>query len=487
MNGHFRTPARHWIDGEWVATGSEAESIDPATGDVIGTYLDGGLEEAEAAIRAAEKALGDQTWTGDPNRRAAALSHLADAYATRLDEVIDTLCLENGKVRAEARFEAELIVRALRFVAGLATQSFGRALDPSPGRSVVSLRQPIGVAGLIIPWNSPAYLAIRALGPALAAGCTAVVKMPHKAAQTAALMADILASVPDLPQGSVNIFIESGAAGAKLLVESAKVRAISYTGSTHTGRAIAQTASASLKRINLELGGKTPHLIFDDVDLDRLLPILTKSSTVFAGQFCMTGSRILVQRNIADQLRDRLARSLEAVRLGPAASASSDMGPLIDKASVSRVDRIVKEAIAAGAKVILRGGPVADGPLAKGAFYRPCLLEVPNSRLEIVQMEVFGPVQTLQLFDSEEEAIELADDTEFGLSACVWSSNADRLFRVSRKLDAGLVSINNWANHVVEFEEGGFKASGLGRLGGVGAIDDFTEIKQIAYNYATTA
>ncbi len=214
-----------------------------------------------------------------------------------------------------------------------------------------------------------------------------------------------------------------------------------------------------------------------------MLPTLEKSSTVFAGQFCMTGSRILVQRGIAEALKAGLAKRLTAVRPGPASDANSEMGPLIDKGSVARVDAAVEAALRAGAKAIVRGGPATAEALAGGAFYHPTLLEVTTQDLPIVQAETFGPVQTLQVFDTEEEGIELANNSEYGLSACIWSRDVDRPMRVARRLEAGLISINSWANLAVEFEEGGFKASGCGRLGGVASLDDFLEYKQITQNY----
>jgi betaine-aldehyde dehydrogenase len=475
--------ARHWIAGEWVAEGALRPSINPADGKVIGSYHDGGSAVAAAAIAAAARAFEDDAWRGDPLARSAALSHLADAYASRLPDLVDILCLENGKVRGEAQMETGIILRSLRFNAGLATQNFGRVLETQPGVQGMSIRQPLGVAGLIIPWNSPAYLCIRALAPALAAGCTAVVKMPSQSAQAAALTAEIIASVPALAKGVVNIFIESGAEGARLLVDSPQVPVVNFTGSTHTGRLIAQAAAVNLKRVGLELGGKTPHLVFDDADLNVVLPTLEKSSTVFAGQFCMTGSRILVQRGIAPRLVEGLAERFRKVVPGPASDPRSDMGPMIDKGAVARVDALVEAAITSGARVIVRGGPSTLPALAAGAFYHPTLLEVTDPSLPIVQKETFGPVQTLQVFDTEDEAVELANDSEYGLSACVWSRDIDRPIRVARRLDAGQISINGWANVAVEFEEGGFKASGLGRLCGTAALDDFLEYKQITQNF----
>lgn len=476
--------ARHWIDGQWLTSSTQRPSFNPATGEEIGTFHDGGAEAAQTAIDAATRTFQASSWRWDPMARATALSHLADAFDARLNDLIDTLCRENGKLRQEAVYEVQHIVRALRFAAGLAVQNFGRVADPRPGLQSLAIRQPVGVAGVITPWNSPAYLSIRALSPALAAGCTAVVKMPAQAAQTAALVADILAGVPQLPRAVVNIFIESGSEGARLLVDSPVVPVISFTGSTQTGRHIAQAAAARLKRVGLELGGKTPHLVFDDADLTAALPVIVRSSTVFAGQFCMTGSRILVHRDLSEELVTRLAKRLEGLRPGPASDPNSEIGPMIDKASVTRVNALVEEAISAGAEVIVRGGPSPLPELAAGAFYHPTLLAVQDSSLPIVQQETFGPVQTVQVFDTEEEAIALANATEYGLSACIWSRDADRPMRVARHLEAGLISINSWANLAIEFEEGGFRSSGLGRLGGLASLDDFTEYKQFSQNYA---
>ena len=475
--------AQHWVAGRWLAEGPRRESINPATGEVIGHFFDATVETAQAAIDAASQAFESGHWCSDGFLRATALCHLADAYESRLGEVIDILSTENGKLRGEAGFEASLIPRALRFAAGLAMHNFGRVLEARPGQHAMSLRVPAGVAGLIVPWNGPAYLFIRALAPALAAGCATVVKMPAEAAQIAALASKIVSSVSDIPSGIVNVFIESGAAGAKLLVDSPRVPVIHFTGSTATGRAVAMAGASQLKRVGLELGGKNPHLIFEDADLSAVLPVLEKSSTVFGGQFCMTGSKILVHSSKAGELKASLAERLKKVRPGPAADAGSHMGPMINKAAVARVDSMVEAAIAAGAKVIVRGGPALDGALVKGSFYRPTLLEVADPALKIVREEVFGPVQTIQLFDSEDEAVALANDSDYGLTACIWSRDVDRPIRIAKRLQAGLICINNWANIAVEFEEGGFKKSGQGRLGGLASMEDFLEYKQITQDF----
>jgi acyl-CoA reductase-like NAD-dependent aldehyde dehydrogenase len=270
--------------------------------------------------------------------------------------------LENGKVKGEAAFELDMIPSKLRYSDATALLESGRAITPKPGSISMILRQPMGVAAVIAPWNSPAVLTIRSLAPALAAGCTTVIKLPGQVAQTASMMAEVMAQAEDLPNGVINLFFESGPEGSAYLVDTLDVPVVSFTGSTRTGRAISSTGAKHMKRFGMELGGKTPMIIFEDADIDAALPVLEKALTVFSGQFCMTGSRLLVQDSIYDAVRDGVADRLRKVKVGPAADPSSDMGPLIDRANVARVDRVVEDAIASGAKVVERGGAVKVGP-----------------------------------------------------------------------------------------------------------------------------
>jgi len=309
-------------------------------------------------------------------------------------------------------------------------------------------------------------------------------KLPGFTAQTNARMCKVFSEVTSLPRGVLNVFTELHGAGARALVASPDVPTISLTGSSKTGQQIMAAGAPHMKRFGGELGGKTPILLFDDADLERALTMVEKALTVFAGQFCMTGSRLLVHRPILDDVRERLTKRFEAVKAGPASDPLSDMGPMINMEKVERVDRLVEEAIGQGARAVVRGGPYKDGPLAKGAFYRPALLEISDHSMPIAQNEVFGPVLVMQAFDTEAEAVSLANNSEYGLAAAVWSTNVDRPLRIARQIEAGTVWINNWAVVYDESEEGGYKQSGLGRLNGVSAIDDFVEYRTIVHEVA---
>ena len=469
--------ALNWIDGEWRTSATISTSRNPANGEVVGQFADGGEAEADAAIKAARRAFRTTSWSRDRALRHQVLNELADRFVDRVDELAGLLTRENGKPLFESRLEVELAVApTLRHAAGQALTNSGISAEVRPGTFFSTLPEPAGVVAVIVPWNSPVALFIRSLAPALAAGNTVVAKLPAQTALTNALVSEIIASAEALPRGVINIFTESGNTGAPRLVASPDVDIVSYTGSVEVGRKVGAAAGASLKRVNLELGGKTPMIVFADADLDATLPLLIMGLTVAAGQFCMAGTRILVQRDIADTVRDRLAQILTHITVGPGNSPDSQMGPLIDKAAVDRVDAFVEAALSY-AKPVVRGGPVTEGPLAAGSFYRPCLLEVEDVDVPLVQEEIFGPVGTFEVFDDEADALRRANATRFGLAVAIFTRDGARARRVSRELEAGTVWTNSYFALDDGFAEGGYKDSGVGRLRGPLGLAEFQEAK----------
>ncbi|QGM80322.1 aldehyde dehydrogenase family protein [Otariodibacter oris] len=470
--------AQHWINGEWVNTGKTRETTNPSTGEVLGTYVKGGKEEAELAIKAAQEAFANTDWKTNRELRHQVLLEMAEAFEARKKDLATMIATENGKLFAEASFETEFVKPGLYFSAATIYTDYGRAAEWGAGKYSMLVKEPVGVVGISTPWNSPLALLIRSLAPALAAGCTTVLKMPDQTALTNGLIAEILASVKSLPKGVINM-VTGGHEVLEPLVTHPEVPVISFTGSTSTGRALQKESAPYLKRLSLELGGKTPLIVFDDADIDALIPKAVKALTVFSGQFCMTGSRILVQKGVADEVRKRLSEELAKVKVGPAMDPQYDMGALIDMRSVERVNGMVEDAIAKGAKALVRGGPYTEGELTKGAFYRPTLLEVNDSQADIVQSEVFGPVLVLEEFETEREAVEKANATEYGLAASIWTRDVDRPLRVAREIEAGTIWINDWVVMRDEFEEGGYKQSGVGRQRGMTSINEYLEVKHI--------
>jgi betaine-aldehyde dehydrogenase len=472
--------ARHWIDGAWTDSDIVSESINPATGEVLGRWADGGEAEARTAITTARRAFDTTEWSRDRNLRHRALSEMADRFDAHAEELGRLVTMENGKKLSEGRMEGLLPSVTLNHCAGQALTDTGIAAEVTPGQWFSTYAEPAGVVAVIVLWNSPVVLLIRSLAPALSAGNTVAIKMPGQTALVAGRVSQIVSEVESLPRGVVNLFTESGNTGAPHLVAVPDVQVVSYTGSTAVGRIIAANGAATRKRMNLELGGKTPMIVFDDADLDSTVPLLAAGITTFAGQFCMTGSRILVQRGVADEVRTRLAGILEGVRVGDGLAPDTDMGPLIDKAAVARVDGMIEEALAYATPVV-RGGVPADAALAAGAFYRPALLEVEDVARDIVQKEVFGPVATFELFETEEDAIARANVGEMGLAAGVFTSSLNTSRRVSRGVEAGTVWTNAWSAINDGFAEGGYKQSGIGRLRGPLAISEFQEAKTVVH------
>ena len=471
--------AQHYINGEWVTNDALAlaASLNPATGEELGQYSPGNRELTDAAIDAARATFDAGTWAASPRLREKVMLELADRIEAHKDELIELICRENGKLRGEAIFEVMTSISECRFYAGLARNIFGRTLESEPGTFSLLTREPAGVVAVIVPWNAPIILMIRSLMPALAAGCTTVIKPAPQTPLANHWVIERLNEIESLPKGVINSVNEHGAEVGKRLVESVNVDVISFTGSSATGKAIMSAASNTLKRLSLELGGKAPTLVFPDADISKTIPQITRWSLVMSGQMCIAITRILVHEACFDQYRDALSASFKGVNVAPGYLEGSQMGPLIDKPNQQRILDLLDKAEDSG-NLIVRGSPLG-GEYANGCFVTPSLLSVDDLDSYFVQEEVFGPIVCLEKFSDEADGIRRANATRYGLAASVWTNDLNRAMRVSRALKSGTVWLNAHGKLIAEAETGGYGESGLGRLHGVEALNDCLETKHI--------
>lgn len=476
-------PAKHYIDGEWISEGAIADSLNPADGTVLGQYHAGNAALAQQAAAAARRCFFGTPWQSNPRLRAQVLFEFADRLEAALEELAALIVHENGKLYPEARGEMIGSISEVRYYAGLARAILGRSFEATPGSFSVMHREAAGVAAIIVPWNAPVTLLVRSLGPALAAGCTCVIKPAHQTPLIHQRVMECLADCPSLPRGVVHSVNENGAEVGQALVASADVDVISFTGSSATGRRIMAGAAPTLKRVGLELGGKAPAVVFADADLDRIVPELTRAAVMMAGQICVAATRFIVHESILDDFTRRAVAAFQAVRTGPGAEASSTMGALIDKSSEARILRLIEQAGDEG-ELVLRGAQ-PGGALAAGAFVTPTLFRIDNLQSDLVQQELFGPIVSIETFSDEPEAIHKANATVYGLAASVHTRDLERALRASRAIRAGTVWLNCHSRLFAEGETGGYGQSGLGRLHGIEGLNDFLETKHIYMEQGT--
>ncbi len=469
--------ARHLVGGEWIDTGDRAESFDPASGQRLGTYVPGSADLADQAVAAARSAFFGSAWQSNPRLRSSILMEFASRLEADSGALIELIISENGKLRIEATGEVALAVSELRYYAGLARNLFGRTLESDTGKLSLLNREAIGVAAVIVPWNAPVGLLIRSLAPALAAGCTCVVKPAPQTPLINDFVIKRLDACAGLPIGVVNTVNESGSAVGEALSRSRHVDVISFTGSSMMGARIMAAAAPTLKRLSLELGGKAPAIVFDDADLDLAARELTRGSTVMAGQMCVAAARFLVHDGIYDAFRDRMMAIFSSLKVGPGNAADSQMGPLIDRGNRDRVLGLVDQAADEG-RLLVRGS-APQGSLSNGSFLTPSLFEIDDVSSSLVQEEIFGPLISLERFHDEGEAISRANATRYGLAASVFTSNMARSMRVARALRTGTVWLNCHNRLIAEAETGGYGHSGVGRLHGVEGLNDFLETKHV--------
>ncbi len=469
------------IGGEWVeaAGGGRFDVTDPANGDLVGSVPDAGATDVRAAIEAAAGAL--EEWKTLPAlHRARILRRAADLIRERRDTIALVMTSEQGKPLAEAAGEVDYAASFLEWFGGEAERVYGQIVPPmNPTSRVLVLRQPVGVTAAITPWNFPAAMMTRKLGPAMAAGCTSVVKPASATPLTAAL---ILRAIEDAgtPPGVVNL-ITSRSSGmvAQELFSDARVRKISFTGSTEVGKELIRASADQVKRLSLELGGHAPYVIFDDADLDEAVDGLIASKFRNAGQTCVCANRTYVQAGVYDDVVAKLAEKVTKMVVGHGTEDGVTIGPLIDDRAVDKADEHVQDAVARGARLVVGGERLRGDAFAGGSFFAPTVLEGVTRDMLISTEETFGPVAGITRFETEEEAIRVANDSIYGLAAYFHTRDYARLLRVAEKLEYGIIGANSGIISAANAPFGGVKESGYGREGGAFGIDEYVDVKYV--------
>lgn len=468
-----------FINGQWVAaaSGRQFAVTNPASGDVIAQVANMGREDAMAAISAAHAAL--PAWKATTSKdRSIRLKRWNELILAHADALAQLMTAEQGKPLAEAKGEVIYGASFVEWFAEEAKRVYGDVI-PSPiaGRKLFVFKEPIGVAAAITPWNFPLAMITRKCAPAIAAGCTVIVK-PAEATPLTALALAELAAQAGFPPGVFNVIVGDAAAApeiGKVLCEDTRVRKVSFTGSTEVGRILLRQSADTVKKLSLELGGNAPFIVFDDADLDAAVEGAMASKYRNAGQTCVCANRLYVQEGIYEAFAAKLAERVAGLRVGPGTQSGVQIGPLIEAAALEKVKSHVADALSGGAKLLVGGNPHALG----GLFFEPTVMTEVTTKMLVAREETFGPVAPLFRFKTEEEVIAMANNTEFGLAAYFYSRDIGRVFRVAEALESGMVAVNtgNFSNEVAPF--GGVKQSGLGREGSKYGIDEYLEIKYV--------
>ncbi len=465
------------INGKWIAADSGATLVvdNPATGEVLVEIADMGAAETRRAIDAASAAF--PAWSGlTAKQRGQILEKWHDLILENQDELAAILTSEQGKPLAEAKGEVVYGAAYIKWFSEEARRVYGDIIPSAqPGQRHLVIKQPVGVVAAITPWNFPNAMLARKLAPALAAGCTVVCK-PAAETPLSALALGLLAEKAGVPAGVINMVVGSDApAIGNALTSSAVVRKVTFTGSTPVGKLLMKQCADTVKRTSMELGGNAPIVIFDDADLDQAINGALLSKFRNSGQTCICSNRLLVQRGIYDRFIERLSEAVGAFRLGSGLDEATTHGPLITEKAANSVHEKVQDAVAQGARVVMGGEFGAQG----SRFYQPTILADATPDMRVFQEEIFGPVAPVICFDTEEEAVELANSTEYGLAAYVFTQNLGRIWRVSEALDFGMIGINETIISTETIPFGGVKESGQGREGSKYGLDDYLETKYI--------
>jgi len=473
-----------FIGGAWVVShsGRSYPVFNPAKGQVMAHVQKGDPEDVRAAVDAARKSFEDPAWRSmDPSKRGRLLLKVSQSLRERLSDFAKLETLNNGKPLGQAKGDVAMAARHFEYFAGLADKIQGSTIPVPGNRLDYTVKEPLGVTAHVVPWNYPLVMAARSMAPALAAGNTVVAKPASLTPLTLLKFAE-LCKEAGFPDGVVNVVTGGGDEVGGSLVKHPDVKLTAVTGSVETGMQVMEMASTNLSRVILELGGKNPQIVFSDAELERAAGAVLNGIFTNAGQMCWAGSRLLVEVGIKDAFVKRLVEGANSMKLGDGLAPDTAMGPLVADSQRSRVANYVQIGVDEGASVAAGGMPPGEETLKAGFFYRPTILDEVNQDMRVAREEIFGPVLTVTTFDGQEDAIEKANDSDYGLWAGVWTKELKRAHGVARALDSGIVAVNEEPTTFPQTPFGGFKKSGNSSEQGMEAVSSYVRVKNVSVN-----
>jgi betaine-aldehyde dehydrogenase len=471
---------KNFIGGEWRdSKGGVFDVRSPANGELLYRAQRSTVEDARAAVAAARAAFESTEWREDTSARTAALTKFSEAVRARHQDLATQLTRESGKPFPISRGEALRLSETTSYYAGLTRWIFGRSQIPQPNSISMIMREPVGVVAIIVPWNAPLALLARAIAPALAAGNAVVVKPASYTAGSTVELGRIVEGIDEFPKGIVNIVTGPGDPVGAELARHDDVDMVSFTGDTSTGREIMRLAAGNLKKVSLELGGKSPTIVFADSNFDRAIRGAINAASFYnAGQICIAGTRVLVEESVHEQFVSRIKEMVPKMKVGPGWEKGVEVGPVISAAQLEKITGYI-EAGKKEARLVTGGARLTEGELAKGYFMAPTVFDGMSPDATIAQEEIFGPVMGITTFKDLDDAIRIANHTRYGLVAAVWTRDINKAMKIATRVRAGSIWINTFGKMYQSTEMGGFKQSGLGRQYGLEGLFEYTELKHV--------
>lgn len=467
-----------FINGEWIHSKNKLNVYNPVNGELVGSVPVVGETETMLAIEAADKAF--SLWSNlGADTRADYLYRIVEKLIEKREILAQIITKEMGKPITNSRYEVDSTIGFFKWYAEEARRIYGEFVPVSKNKRVSVIKQPVGVVAAITPWNFPLSMAARKLGPALASGCTVVLRPSREAPLSSVELVKIIDEV-GLPKGVVNLVIGGSSEIVKPIMESKVVKKVSFTGSTEVGKELVKQAANTLKRVSMELGGHAPFIVFEDADLELAVEGALRNKFTSAGQQCICANRLYIHESIYNEFAEKFANRTKELKIGNGIFDDVEIGPLVNMSAIEKVNEHVQDATDKGAVLLCGGNRIQEGSFSKGSFYSPTILTNLNENMVITYEETFGPVAPLMKFKTEEEVIEKANDTDYGLAAYFYTKDLSRMYRVGERLEYGMVGINDPAPFSVQTPFGGIKESGMGKEGGHHGIDDYINLKTMS-------